>query len=521
MDQLADIMRQQSEMLRLMQQQIATMASSAASPFSAAVNVPWPAPLNTNIDPEEAFHLFKNGWENYIRAAQIDKWPADQEPRKLSVLMTAIGTDALKKYNNFLEKPTSCEQLLLEIKTKLVPAKNIIYNRFLFNSRSQNQGEGFESFFSAVVTLIEECDYKEKDEMLRDRIVMGILDTNLKKEMLKKEKLTLTQAVNMCKAAEAMEIQIKNMTDQKSVTEGTSTQIQKVEAKMKCKFCGNFHVFKKGVCPAWGKNCSNCDGRNHTAKVCKKKKIQEISQDCNSDPVIKKLINDKNKNLAECSLKYLNNNKWYDVNCLLDTAADDCLVGIKNLEQMFGVGYVKNKIRPSNKRLYSFGGHNIDIFGEVDITFKIIIPNKPIKKYNVTFQVVHTEHIPLLSCKACTFMGLVQFCKTVKYESDDTTEIIKKYDAVFNGLGRFAGDIDLEIDKKVSPVIQKARRIPVAFREPLKKELNRLEKLGIIEKEDNHTDWLCGSGSSRVSRGTSSGICIQDPYSSRMQIRSD
>lgn len=50
--------------------------------------------------------------------------------------------------------------------------------------------------------------------------------------------------------------------------------------------------------------------------------------------------------------------------------------------------------------------------------------------------------------------------------------------------------MELEIDPSIPPVIQKARRIPLALRKPLEEELLRLEKEGIIEREGGHTDWV-------------------------------
>ncbi|XP_037529418.2 uncharacterized protein LOC119406758, partial [Rhipicephalus sanguineus] len=40
------------------------------------------------------------------------------------------------------------------------------------------------------------------------------------------------------------------------------------------------------------------------------------------------------------------------------------------------------------------------------------------------------------------------------------------------------------------PVIQAARRVPLALREPLQKELVRMEKANIICKVDEPTDWF-------------------------------
>ena len=54
----------------------------------------------------------------------------------------------------------------------------------------------------------------------------------------------------------------------------------KDDTKRTCKFCGRLHEFKKGLCPATGKNCAKCSGKNHFAVVCKSQPSQSYRQAC-------------------------------------------------------------------------------------------------------------------------------------------------------------------------------------------------------------------------------------------------
>ncbi|XP_049886661.1 uncharacterized protein LOC126381184 [Pectinophora gossypiella] len=394
----------------------------------------------------------------------------------------------------------------------MVSNRNIIHNRYIFHCKNQDE-ESFDIYFAEISKLVQQCEYRDKEmteEMLRDKIVFGVKNIKVKKELLRRENLTLHEAVNICKASEATEKQLKTFSNGESlvrkIKDKEESNSEKKKKKKKCKFCGNIHEFIKGACPAWGKLCSICNGRNHTEKVCKKK-IKEIKKspqqaptqpssssdadsDCEDNIIINKITNDQQKNLAECSLKFKSDvtSRWIDITCLLDTAADECLIGYKNLKKMFSESFINKNLKPSRKCLYSFGGHNIFIHGQIDIWLKVTRGSKS-SRYKVTFQVVHTPHIPLLSCKACVDMGLVKFCKEVKQNHTETDTILMKYESVFEGQGCFEGEIDLEVDANVKPVIQKPRRIPVSLRKPLQKELARLVEEGIIEKEDMHTDW--------------------------------
>ena len=74
----------------------------------------------------------------------------------------------------------------------------------MFNKRHQKEGESFEAFHAAIRTLVKMCNFCEDciDSLLRDRIVIGIRDADRQTTLLKMHKLTLKQAVDLCKAAE-------------------------------------------------------------------------------------------------------------------------------------------------------------------------------------------------------------------------------------------------------------------------------------------------------------------------------
>ena len=69
-------------------------------------------------------------------------------------------------------------------------------------------------------------------------------------------------------------------------------------------------------------------------------------------------------------------------------------------------------------------------------------------------------------------------------------ETIKNdFKEVFTGLGDL-GELNLEVDESVTPQIMPPRRVSLAMKEPLKHELERLEKQDIIRKVTEPTDWV-------------------------------
>ena len=62
--------------------------------------------------------------------------------------------------------------------------RNVIFERARFNLRSQQEGESAEEFIMALYSLAEDCDYEEwKEEMIRDRLVVGIRDAALSQQL--------------------------------------------------------------------------------------------------------------------------------------------------------------------------------------------------------------------------------------------------------------------------------------------------------------------------------------------------
>ena len=73
-----------------------------------------------------------------------------------------------------------------------------------------------------------------------------------------------------------------------------------------------------------------------------------------------------------------------------------------------------------------------------------------------------------------------------------TEKLLSKYHKVFEGVGKYKKDqVHLLINDKVSPVPQKAMRIPYKMREKVSNELEMLRQQDIIEDvKDEPTPWI-------------------------------
>ncbi len=83
-----------------------------------------------------------------------------------------------------------------------VPKRNLIHDRACFHKRSQQSGESVEAFVRCLYELAEFCEFgATKDEQIRDRIVIGIADSNVSEKLLDPD-LTLEKAIQISRQSE-------------------------------------------------------------------------------------------------------------------------------------------------------------------------------------------------------------------------------------------------------------------------------------------------------------------------------
>ena len=83
-----------------------------------------------------------------------------------------------------------------KFESHFVPRRNVVFGRVKFNQRRQEDGETVDAFIMDLYRLDEFCDYKVlQDELIRDRIVVGIRDSHLSEKLQMDPNLTLKKAI--------------------------------------------------------------------------------------------------------------------------------------------------------------------------------------------------------------------------------------------------------------------------------------------------------------------------------------
>ncbi|XP_072398390.1 uncharacterized protein [Diabrotica undecimpunctata] len=125
---------------------------------------------------------------------------------KIAILLNQLGDEGLKIFNTFEYENVGDDQkynvVLCKFDTYCSPLKNLIYEHFKFFKRDQLQNESIDQFVTALKQLASTCEFKEKDTLILDRIVLGTHDLRIQEKLLQCADLKLAQAIDICRAME-------------------------------------------------------------------------------------------------------------------------------------------------------------------------------------------------------------------------------------------------------------------------------------------------------------------------------
>lgn len=450
-NQFKMFMEHQTNVLHQMMREIhgsvagAMQRQQTPQPSASAVQVPQPSPLALEGDMEENFEFFEKSWNDYSKAIGMDRWPKDEDPQKVSFLLTLIGEPARKRYFNFeltVAEKADPQAALAAIKAKVVTKRNIIVDRLDFFSAVQTSRESIDDFVTRLKVMGKTAKLGNlESELIAFKVVTANKWQHLRTKMLTLADITLAKAVDLCRAEEITARRSQELGASGSGTEVNKVFKQKKSAKSpRCKFCGDHHEFVKGMCPAFGKKCHRCKGKNHFEKVCRvgekskgrkmRRRVKEVREDNSTEEEtsesesssdeseeyeIGKIFDYSNSGgnvMAELNLKF--SKKWKPVLCDVDTGANTSLIGYNSLVELSGNN--DPSLLPSSFRLQSFGGNPIKVLGQVKVPCRRLG-----QKYRLVLQVVDVDHRPLLSARASRELGLVKFCEAVRIDHSRQT----------------------------------------------------------------------------------------------------
>ena len=247
----------------------------SSTKMAAQPLIPPPSKMDMKGDLVNNWQYFKSSWSNYEIATELYK---KEKNIRVATLLSVMGKECFQVYENL---PLTASQradpasILLKLGEHFEPQRNTIYERYVFNSAVQEANENIEQYVNRLRKLASTCQYGGLlDELLRDRIVVGIKDQHTRARLLRESDLTLQKALDVCRSSELASLHLQKMEPTETVHSMMSKRRSKKPAQtakdLNCSYCGNKH--DKGKCPAYGHTCEYCHRNHHFEAVCLSKK---------------------------------------------------------------------------------------------------------------------------------------------------------------------------------------------------------------------------------------------------------
>ena len=457
---------------------------------------------------------FRQRLELYMEALNMDTKP---DKRKIAILLTVAGQEAVDIFNTLTfadGERDNYNTVLRKFDNYCTPRVNETYERYVFRTRLQRDEETIEQYVTDLKYKAKSCNYGDLEEsLIRDQIVLGTPNVKVKERLLSIDDLNLEKTVSICQASEVAKRQIRAMTDGPNSgtttasvgaikrsghsstsnhgnqtthsgkrSEYRSTRGNGPRRQRTCGRCGRKHAYNE--CPAWGTVCEKCRMKNHFSSRCKTKSISTVdnrTQNYDSH-------SESEEEIFVHSVDTVTGDEWFAPLAVngtilplkIDTGAQANLLSMKDYKSLTD----RPKLRVRATNLTCYNNSTIPTAGTCRVRVKC---NN--RTYNVAFTVVTGDHtVSLLGSRASKQMGLVKISPVVQIHTVNKGSQIPNH--VYEGLGCLPGKHHIQLKENAVPTVHAARRVPFALREKLKSELDRLEKMGVIKRTEEPTDWV-------------------------------
>ena len=251
-------------------------------------------PAKFDFCQPERWPEWKAQFERFHIATELKKKDEDVQT---SCLIYAMGPEAEKVLANSsltADERKVYRTVMAVFDTYFTPRRNVIHERAQFHQRQQKDSESVEEYVRALYELAKYADFADKDNTIRDRLVLGARDRELSEKLQLESDLTLEKAITLARQNETVKAQLLAQRGASASADavkrssgrgrgragssrggrgaGASGQAsnQRQDSVVKdCKYCGRTHARQK--CPAYGKECRACSKKNHFAAVCRQK----------------------------------------------------------------------------------------------------------------------------------------------------------------------------------------------------------------------------------------------------------
>ena len=429
----------------------------------------------------------------------------EDESRQVNTLLYCLGEEAddvlastnitdegKKKYATVVEKFDAFFQV----------RKNVIFERARFNRRNQLDGESIEQYITVLYRLVDSCEYGTlKEEMLRDRIVVGIRDQALSQRLQCDASLTLEKAKKKVRQSEAVAEQglqlrgdgskqspivieqVKGSTPSKKPqtrrqatrslsAKGGASSTTANTAKQTCTRCGKQKHDKGARCPAKDAICHKCNRKGHYSSQCFSKTVATVNTtELNLDTAFLGTVRANPGSLWTTKL-LLNQ---VEISFKLDTGAEVTAISEETYRRLG-----RPELQQPSKVLFGPAKQTLDVLGQFTAKLKHQnhISQQPVF-------IVRRLRTNLLGLPAIISLQLLYQANSVDVGGDMRREFPK----AFSGLGNLGEEYHIKLKEGAVPyALYTPRNVPIPLREKVREELPHTRAYPLVCRNGGRTE---------------------------------
>ena len=465
--------------------------SAGASPTTtASFQVSMPEPF-TFSRPEEWVRWIRR-FERFRVASGLTQKDGEVQVSTLIYAMGDQADDILRSFTLSDNDRKSYAIVKSKFDNHFIRRRNVIFERAKFNRRRQEESEPVETFITALYALAEHCGYGDlHDEMIRDRIVVGIRNNALSEKMQLDSELTLSKAIAQVRQSEAVKQQQPLLRGQHDAPVGAvkrgrggpnkgnkpNTDNTGTAHKQRCTRCGRNPTHNRAVCPARDKTCDNCGKKGHFKAVCRSKAgvggVDTTPE--KTDSAFMGTVNGVDTKDNPWAVDLTLQGKPTTLH--IDTGAEVTVISEK-LWRSIG----RPELMAPDRTLRGPDSHVLPTLGKFLGTFQ-----RGERQAEADIYVVQRLTNSLLGRPTIRDLDLLKIVAVVDTSPKD------QYPSLFQGLGKLEGDYQIELRDDAQPFAQATpRRVAIPLLKNVQLELNRMEKIGVITKVNQPTEWCAG-----------------------------
>ena len=435
----------------------------------ASIRLQPPSPFEFK-DPD-AWPKWKWTFEQFRQAAGLDK---DDGAKQVSTLLYCMGEDAeetLASMNISDDDRKSYESVMGKFDAFFKVRKNVIFERARFNRRCQRADESAEQFITCLYSLAENCACGAlRDEMIRDRIVVGIRDGSLSERLQLDPELTLEKAKTLVRQCEAVHEQqallrsgpkqelavdsvrrrppFKNRGPNKMARKGSRSS----DSSKQCSRCGK-GPHPRQSCPAKEVVCHNCKKEGHYSSQCFSKSVNEVTEtDTGYDTSYLTAVTGGQSTSSWTTTVAVNG---HELVFKLDTGADVTVISDDTFKSL---DIEDQELQSSYKRLCGPDSPPLEVVGELSATLA----------YKGR-SCVHPVYVMRKLQQNLLGLPAIQSLHLLAQVDAVGTSIPDQYPGVFTGLGTFPSSYHIQLKPEAQPFALYTRRnVPIPLRTKFK-----------------------------------------------------